>query len=133
VRNAKLKTPTIRGFIEVSFAIVGHGPAFSVKSANGLKQSKLSVPMLELNVTIPANTVADLCIPEVPSSSIGSGSSSIRNGHGRHENMASATSSPAPELSLDGVRTPAVRRAGYLCVLAVGAAAHPRRVAAFNP
>ena len=88
VASASIRVPTLRGFIEASFvtlpAMIEAGP-----------------PNLELNVSIPANTHADLCIPAV---------------------------SAANTLLVDGMKVPAARRAGYLCATSLGAAAGPRSV-----
>ena len=88
VLSASIRVPTLHGFIEASFVTV---PATSGASAS-----------LELNVSIPANTRADLCIPAV--------------------SEAQAT------LLVDGAETPAVRRAGYLCATDLGAGAGARSV-----
>jgi hypothetical protein len=94
VLSASIRVPTLRGFIHVSFAQqTGLGSDGSARS-------------MELNVSIPANTKADVCIPAT------------------HE----AREVSANDVLVDGVRTPAVRRGGYLCAVGLGAAAVPRRV-----
>lgn len=89
VRSASVRVPTLRGFIEASFLALSNA-------------TEASPPDLELNVSIPANTQADLCIP--------------------------AASEADTNLLVDGVETLAVRRAGYLCAIDLGAAAMPRSV-----
>ena len=90
VASASIRVPTLRGFIEASFATL---PATDEAGRP---------PSLELNVSIPANTKADLCIP--------------------------AVSEAEDTLLVDGVKVPAERRAGYLCATNLGAAAVPRSV-----
>ena len=79
VHSASIRVPTLRGFIEASFATVTVGGSTS----------------LELNATIPANAQADLCIP--------------------------AVNEAASEVLVDGKRSTAVRRGGYLCAVNLGA------------
>ena len=105
VEAARIRVPTIRGFIDVSFAT-------QHVSASG-------VPALELNVTVPANTRADVCVPDA---SVSAGGQQQRAGHGDE-------AAPAPVLRVDGALVPAVRRAGNLCVHGLGAAVGGRRVA----
>ena len=88
VQSASIRVPTLRGFIEASFV--------SVPATTGAFKS------FELNVTIPANTRADLCIP--------------------------ATSITQEVVCVDGKSRPAMRRAGYLCATELGAGAAPRSV-----
>ena len=92
VLSGSIRVPTLRGYIHVSFAQT----ALDQKASGGSARS------MHLNVTIPANTKADICIP--------------------------ATHEAASNVLVDGVRTPAVRRGGYLCAIGLGAAAVARRV-----
>ena len=77
------------------------------------------MPALELNVTVPANTRADVCVPDA---SVSAGGQPQRAGPGDE-------AAPAPVLRVDGALVPAVRLAGNLCVQGLGAAAGGRRVA----
>jgi alpha-L-rhamnosidase len=82
VQSASIRVPTLRGFIEASFAVIAAG-------------TRPAASLIELNVSIPANTQADLCIP--------------------------AASKTAVELLVDGACVSAVSRAGYLCAIDLGA------------
>jgi alpha-L-rhamnosidase len=91
VASASIRVPTLRGFIEASFATL---------LERNYEEGR--PPSLELNVSIPANTEADLCVP--------------------------AVSEAEDTLLVDGVKVLAERRAGYLCATNLGAAAVPRSV-----
>jgi len=120
--------PTIRGFIEASFTTLapssserhgvggtggaGGADARALDDADGDSRGAATPPLLALNVTMPANTRADLCIPDT---TVG------RTSGGQALDAR-------VQLRLDGVLTPAVRKVGYLCLISVGAGAGPRRV-----
>ena len=133
IHSASIRVPTIRGFIEASFttlapssserhgvggaggaggADAGAGDAHALDHADGDSRGAATPPLLALNVTMPANTRADLCIPDT---TVG------RTSGGQALDAR-------VQLRLDGVLTPAVRKVGYLCLISVGASAGPRRV-----
>lgn len=105
IQSARIRTPTLRGWIEVSFSTEAFGPT--------------GIAVLTVNVTIPANTVGTVCVPDAYAEVQG-------DSGGDHAEFP-------PRLWLDGTLVAATTRVGYLCAERLGATGRPRAVRCAKP